>query len=123
MQQTLRAGQLPPYEVVQLGEAIRPYTRPGDVILSTHELIWEFHQPGDQLYSVNAESEIFGPQSLQVDNAEAIWRHIAPTVIVYIQSRMSITPSLQRYMDETGFQACTQFDAVGDAVTIYRVNC
>ena len=118
---TLRLGAIPPYDIQILGDAIQPYTRKDDVILSTHELVWAFGAADDSLYGVTGE--IYGKLRWNLDNPVDIWRRLAPSVIIDIQGRMQLPDSLKTYMAERGFQVCDKFSALNNAVTVYRVTC
>jgi ligand-binding SRPBCC domain-containing protein len=105
----------------QIGAALRPYTRPDDVIVSTHELIWEFHQPTDKLISVSAEPVVI--QRFNLSDPVDVWRRVQPTIIIEIPNRMFLTDGLLTYMQEKNFQVCEQLAPVEVEITIYRVNC
>lgn len=113
--------QIPPTINQQIGAALRPYTRPDDVIVSTHELIWEFHQPTDELISVSAEP--VGMLRWNLSNSVDVWRRVQPTVVIDVARRMSITDGLRVYMDEQDFQVCATLTAAGVDLTVYRAGC
>lgn len=113
--------QLPPTTNQQIGTALRPYTFMDDVIVSTHELIWEFHRTTDELITVSAE-----PVALMRWNLSDpidVWRRVQPTVVIEVAGRMTITDGLRAYMAEKDFQPCAGLTAAGVELTIYRIKC
>lgn len=119
--ETFQTGHLPTHPNLILGETVRPYTTKDDIILSTHELYWEFHEPDDHLVGVTADA--YAPRHLTFNEPEDLWRYIAPTVIIDIERRMLMPDDLRSYMAEEGFQVCHQFEAEGHTITIYRTDC
>lgn len=117
----LRGEPNPVHRNVRLGAALRPYTTVDDVIVSTHELLWEYHEPDDTLFSVSAE-----PGAMlrwQLTDPADVWRRVQPTVIIEVADRMVLSDGLLSYMDEEGFQVCETLDLSDGHVTVYRPDC
>ena len=120
VQHLLTSGRLPEPENHVLAHSVEPHIKPGDVIASTHELIWALH---DHTGLVSFAAEQNRQRYAPTEDLADVWRELQPTVVVAIPRRIVMPPGMQSYLIEANFQRCTSYTVIGIGVTILRPDC
>ncbi len=113
-------GESQPYLYEALRPELTPYLRDGDVIVSTHLLIWTLPDH-PQLYS--SGGELTAMRRWKLDDGALVWARVQPTVVIDIPAQMTINDGLRRYMDARGFALCETLSVQSVAVNLYRPDC
>jgi len=115
----IATGEREPYFYEELAEPLRPYLNSDDIILGPVSLVWAF--PHYTL--VTSGAEYAAQQRLQVSSREEVWEVIQPSVVVYVQNEMEITPAIQQYMESHAFERCHILTVMERTIEIYREAC
>lgn len=114
-----RTGQTPPFLYEAIGPVLEPYLRPGEKIVSTHQLIWSFPRADLVSHAAGGMSVGRGVSAAEIE----VWDQVRPDVIVYIENEMHFDPGLQMYMERENFGVCDRLEFMEHAVEIYRRGC
>jgi hypothetical protein len=115
-------GRLPTYLYNELKGVLPAYTRSGDVIYGTHQLLWVFPHGGD-VRLVSYGSELDGMLLYNVMTPQAVWEVVQPTVIIFIDGHMIFDVGMQAYMTDHLFTVCHTLTVQDREITILRPDC
>ncbi len=130
--QVVQNGAIPAPVDVAIGKLVAENISEDDVLVSTHLLIWTFHDKSD-FYTVSGErTAILAWREAQgldmdadftLDQAEAVWERLGVTVIADIENRMTLPDGLRAYMETQDFVLCWEEAVAGHRIRLYREQC
>jgi hypothetical protein len=121
----LRTGELPPYLYLyeELGDVLEPFISEDDVVVSTSQLLWTFPESPQVVFGAAEATVLRERPDIGASEPVEVWEDIRPTVVVYVENEMSITPGLEAYMAQHEFEQCQELEFLNHHIEIYRETC
>ncbi len=120
LKKALQTGEIPVdlYDVLE--PELSPHLRDDDIIASTGQLIWLYPESPTV---VNVAAEYLNTVWRGFETADEVWEWVQPTVVVYIEREMSLSPGLQTYMDNHEFEECQLLNVLHFTIHVLREVC
>lgn len=117
----IQQGGIPEAAIEIIGQQILEEVplNDGEVIVSTHELIWVMP---DYPYLYSSGAEGLTPKQRDLTPLQ-VWQTLQPAVYIQLPTRLVTPPALQMYLELETFEICQEFTAFGAPVIVHRTDC
>jgi hypothetical protein len=118
-----QTSDLPPFFYEELGKVLNPLITEDDVLAGSDQFLWSLPEH-PHIYTTGAEAVVLRERpDIGATTPLEVWEYIAPTVVVYVEHEMTLTPGLEAYMDIHDFEVCERFALLEHTVEVYRADC